>query len=116
MKQSLSRSLLIAALLPAFMLTPMQQAQAKHSDVGAAIAGGIVGLAVGAALSTKHHQNENIYYPGYQPPYPAGGYNPYWQQPPFSPAPGVLCYQAQQACYNVGGGYAGKWSARVFGF
>ena len=81
---------------------------------GAAIAGGVVGLAVGAALSrSATYDDPDIYAPGYQPPYPPGGYPAAWGQS-FSPKPGVICYQIQRACYDAGGAYNPKWTARTF--
>ncbi len=88
---------------------------AKNKHVEEAIIGGIVGVAVGAALSRKHQHDNRVYYPNYQPYYPPGGYDPYFAGS-FSPSPDVVCYRAQRVCYNANGSVANKWSRRVFGF
>jgi hypothetical protein len=95
------------------MIQP-ETASAKNKDVEAAIAAGVVGIAVGAALSHKHHHSPQVYYPGYQPPYAPGGYNPYFARA-FSPAPGVMCYDAQRACYDADGTFSNKWMRRIYG-
>jgi hypothetical protein len=102
---------LVVGILPS--ISHQQAAIAKNRDVGASLVGGVVGVAVGAALSHKHHHDKVIYYPGYQPPYPAGGYDPYFNQA-FNPAPDVVCYPAQRICYNMNGSVANKWTWRVF--
>lgn len=113
---SFSRGLglvLSLAVVPA-LVVPLSS-KVRADDAGAAIAGGIVGLAVGAALSKKHHHHKDVYYPGYAPPYGPGGYNPAWNQN-FMPSPTIICYPMQRACYNVGGGFSVKWTSRVFGY
>lgn len=87
----------------------------NNKTVEAAVAAGIVGVAVGAALSHKHQHDPVIYYQGYQPYYPAGGYNAYYNQT-IRPASNVICYPAQRVCYNSNGSVANKWSRRVFGY
>lgn len=104
---------LTLALVPATLVA--ESPKARADDAAAAIAGGIVGLAVGAALSKKHHHHEDVYYPGYAPPYGPGGYNPAWAQS-FMPSPRIICYPMQRACYNVDGGFSVKWTSRVFGY
>lgn len=100
------------------------------SSTGAAIVGGIAGLAVGAAIADSAHHNQAYYPPRYQPygypqpypvyaqPYPAyypPAYRPAYARP-FSPAPGVVCYPGRGLCYNDSNGtVANRWSARVFG-
>lgn len=78
---------------------------AKHRD-GKAVAAGIVGLALGAAIADSGKRDRYIY----GPPPPA-----YGPPPPFSPAAGVICYQAQRACYNDNGMLSAKWTRRVYG-
>ncbi len=47
-------------------------------DAGYAIAGGIIGLALGAALASHHdHYDRDHYRYGYSQPYGYGGYNTY---------------------------------------
>lgn len=96
---------LLAATSPAAM--------AKNKHVEEVIAAGIVGVAVGAALSHKHQHNSQIYHPGYQPYYPAGGYDTYYEQS-FRPSSDTTCYTAQRVCYNDNGSVANKWTRRVF--
>lgn len=121
-----SLSLVLAAFCTTFVLVdtgPVSAAQRVvrpgHRSVhigratGAAIAGGIVGLAVGTALSKSDRYEPDVYVPGYQPLYPPGGYPYAWQQS-FSPKPGVNCYPVQRACYDMGGAYNPKWTARTF--
>ena len=75
-------AVLLGGLLAASNSTPA----AAHSDVAAAVAAGLVGVAVGAALSdnSHHHSHSNH----------------------FSPQPGVTCYDRQRACYHDNGGFA----------
>lgn len=83
---------------------------------GAAIVGGVAGLAVGAAIAdATRPKKKKIYYDGYQPPYPPGGYDPYFNQA-YSPVAGVVCYPAQRLCYNNGGSVNGTWTRRAFGY
>jgi hypothetical protein len=91
-------------------------ADAKNNKhVEEVIVGGLVGLAVGAALSRKHQHNNQIYYRGYEPPYRPDAYDPYFART-FSPNSNVICYTAQRVCYNNNGSVANKWSRRVFGY
>jgi hypothetical protein len=106
-------SLAVALLCAATPMTMSGPAQAN--DVTAAIAGGIVGLAAGAALSQAHQHDKVIYYPGYVPPDPPRGYGPYYARS-FSPDPGVICYPVQRACYRANGSFAPAWTSRVFGY
>lgn len=87
---------------------------ARAKDAGAIIAAGVVGLAVGAAISKHHHHTTNIYYNNYKPPHPPGAYPPHWAAS-FSPAPGIICYPAQYACYKLNGAFAPGWTRRAFG-
>jgi hypothetical protein len=107
--------LLLAALAATAMLVAFQpKAEAKISTGGAAILGGVAGLAVGAAIADSQ-RNKKIYYQGYNPPYPPGGYGPYFNQA-FSPTAGVVCYPAQRLCYNNAGSISGKWTRNVYGY
>jgi hypothetical protein len=107
---SVVRGALVAAIIGS-AVAPDVRAASKDA-VAAAIAGGVVGLAVGAAISKKYQQDRVIYVPGYQPPYPPGGYPAAWGQS-FSPRPGVICYPMQRACYDVGGAYNPTGTART---
>ena len=78
-----------------------------HNDTGTAVAAGIVGLALGAAIASSADRDRHVYGP---PPVPA-----YAPPPPFSPAGGVICYPAQQTCYNNNGVIAWSWTSRVYG-
>lgn len=114
----------------AMMAVPLAEARADQiSSTGAAIVGGIAGLAVGAAIADSTHPR--VYYPPryepypYPPPYPyAQPYPVYYPQPvyrpayaaPFSPAPGVTCYPGRGLCFKYNGNVANEWSARVFGY
>lgn len=100
------RFALYAALIPALLAFTSVDVRASKS--GKVIGGFVVGAAVGAALSKKHRHRDRVYVPTYVP-YPAGGYGPAWAQT-YSPAPGVMCYPAQRACYNVGGAYNPHWT------
>jgi hypothetical protein len=111
LRKLLAHLSVFAAISSAFVLISTRPAPADST--GAAIAGGIVGLAVGAALSKKHKNTTVIYEPAYQPPYPPGGYPNAWAQS-FSPKPGVLCYPLQRACYDAGGAFNPKWTNRTF--
>lgn len=108
------RNLAAIGFLSAALAAGTAPAQAKHKHVGDVIAAGILGAAVGAALSTKHHHSTQIYYPGYSPYYPPGGYNNYYARS-FSPAPGVICYDAQRACYDPDGTFSNGWMRRIYG-
>lgn len=100
------RRLAIALLVPAFMVAHVASSSA-HNNTGAAIAAGIVGLAVGAAIAGSANQPPNVYGP---PPAPA-----YAPPPPFSPATGITCYPGQRACYRNSGAYSSDWTWRVYG-
>ena len=99
------------------------------SNTGAAVLGGIAGLAVGAAIVDSTHPH--VYYPPrYQPnpypqPYPyAQPYPAYYPRPvyrpayaaPFAPAPGVTCYPDRGLCFKYNGKVANQWTASVFGY
>lgn len=104
---------MVAALAAAvLMFTPAESS--AISKKGALVGGLVVGAAVGAAVAADARHKTKIIVPGYAPPYPPGGYPPYYQQVT-SPKPGILCYPAQRACYNAGGAYNPKWTMRTFG-
>jgi hypothetical protein len=73
---------------------------------GAVIGGLIVGAAIGAAVSGAINQPKTIYVPAAPPPQP-------WPKT-YSPKPGITCYPAQQACYNVNGAYNANWTWKVY--
>lgn len=111
------RKLLLSSLVAGAMLAGMQTgAEAKMGPTGAAIVGGVAGLAVGAAIAdAARPKPKPYYYNGYAPPYRPGQYDPYWNQA-FRPDPNVTCYPAQRICYNRYGGIADKWTRRVYGY
>ncbi|WP_395689918.1 hypothetical protein [Aestuariivirga sp.] len=93
-----------------------QVVQAKSiGPTGAAIVGGVAGLAIGAAIADANRPKKKIYYEGYAPPYRPGNYDPYFNQA-FSPATGIVCYPAQRLCYNNGGSVSGNWTRKVYGY
>lgn len=98
------RLAVIAYSLISILGTHASSAYAHHFG-GGAIAAGIIGLAVGAAVDNAVHRDEYVYGPP-RPVYRAGT--------PFSPHFNVMCYPAQRACYNNGGYYNPNWSYRVF--
>ena len=105
----------IAAIAAAAILASVQHAaEAKISSTGAAILGGVAGLAVGAAIADSQ-KKKTIYYEGYAPPYQPGAYDPYFNQA-FSPTTGIVCYPAQRLCYNNGGSISGTWTRKVYGY
>ena len=101
----------------ALLLAPQPAAQAKQmGPTAAAIVGGVAGVAVGAAIAdAARPKKKKIIYPDYPPPYPPGGYDPYFNQA-FSPTAGVVCYPAQHVCYNNGGSVNGTWTRKVYGY
>ena len=106
-------TIILSALLAAALLAVLQQkAEAKISSTGAAILGGVAGLAVGAAIADSRKPRTKIYYEGYAPP---PHYDPYFNQA-FSPTAGIVCYPAQRLCYNNGGSISGKWTRNVYGY
>lgn len=113
MKRSRKRRGLAAIAAMAFALASLQAIPAQASKTDDAIAAGIVGLAVGAALSHKHRHRKNAYYSGYQPYYPDGGYDDYYSRT-FSPGGGVICYRAQRICYDPNGTISYRSTARFF--
>jgi hypothetical protein len=115
MKISASRTVvsmaLVAALaLPFATITPQSAQAGKTED---AIAAGLVGIAVGAALSHKHKHRRDIYHRGYQPYYPDDGYDEYYSNT-FSPGGGIICYRAQRICYDPNGTISYRATARFF--
>ena len=102
------KNLLAAALIaPGLLMVHTAPSEAKNGNKGAAVAAGIIGLAVGAAIADSNNRNRDVY--GAPPP-------PAYRPPaPFSPTGGVICYPDQRACYNNGGAYNGNWTWRVYG-
>jgi hypothetical protein len=90
------------------------EAHANRKHVRDAIVAGAVGVAIGAALSHKHKHRKDVYYPTYEPRYPDGEYDGYWQSS-FSPQPGVICYNAQRICYDDNGTISHRYTFRIFG-
>jgi hypothetical protein len=103
-------ALAVALSLPIAAIPGIPAHASKTDD---AIAAGIVGLAVGAALSHKHKHRKDIYYRGYQPYYPENDYDDYYSRT-FSPGGGIICYRAQRICYDPNGTVSYKATARFF--
>lgn len=129
---ALPSRLVAAAAAVILLVTSAPGARAdKHiNSTGAAIIGGIAGLAIGAAIADSANRNRPHYpprYHAYPPPQPypyAQPYPAYYPQPvyrpayarPFSPTGGVVCYPDRGLCYNdSNGSIANRWTARVFG-
>lgn len=94
MPKRLTGALILAAALG--LAAPAAQ-PARANEVAAALAAGVVGAAIGASLaksskSGRRHADDR-----------------------FSPAAGVTCYRRQRACYKDGGGFAAKWTYRIYG-
>ena len=107
---------LLSAIAGVAMLAGLQSgAEAKMGPTGAAIVGGVAGLAVGAAIADAARPKKPYYYHGYVPPYQPGQYDPYWNQV-YRPQPGVTCYPAQRLCYNRYGSISDNWTRRVYGY
>lgn len=77
----------IAVLASSALLT-LASPVAANNDVAAAVAAGVVGVAIGASLA-DHHKHHGHKYDG-----------------TFSPKPGVTCYDRQRACYKNDGSFA----------
>jgi hypothetical protein len=109
--------ILAVAASAAVLLSAHPQAEAKTmGPTAAAIAGGVAGLAIGAAIAdANRHKAKKYHYNGYVPPYQPGGYDPYFDRA-FRPSNDVTCYPAQRLCYNDNGSVAKNWSRRVFGY
>lgn len=139
MQSSIRYGLVAAFAATAVLAAPLGSVQADNhiSNTGAAILGGVAGLALGAAIVDSQNHRQVYYPPRYQPypypqPYPYARPYPYAQpypypQPypvyypapryaaPFSPAPGVTCDPARGRCFNDNGTLANRWTIRVFG-
>lgn len=76
------------ALAAAALFGLAAPADANSNDVAAAVAAGVVGVAIGASLA-DHHKHHGHKYSG-----------------TFSPKPGVICYDRQRACYKSDGSFA----------
>jgi hypothetical protein len=96
---------LLAAAVTLGSLSAPDPAAAKN-NTGAIIGGLIAGAAIGAAVSSQIRQPKTVYVPTPPPPDP-------WPKT-YSPAPGITCYPAQRACYNVNGSYNGRWTYNVY--
>lgn len=89
------RSRVLAALLVGAIGATLAQPATANNDTNAAIAAGVVGLAVGASLANhSHHSHKNKAH--------------------FSPEPGIECYDKQRACYHSDGGFAYNWTNRIY--
>lgn len=84
------------ALLASAALLGLAAPAAANNDVAAALAAGVVGVAIGASLSDhhKHHGHKQ------------GG--------SFSPKPGVTCYDRQAACYHDDGSFASNMTWDIY--
>ena len=88
-KQTLKKTVLgaaaVATLGGATLATTSAEAH-PHGDAGAAVAAGILGLAVGAAIASSHHDYDRGYYGGYgygyAPAYYGETCRSYWQWSP----------------------------------
>ncbi|MDM0033713.1 hypothetical protein QTI33_16385 [Variovorax sp. J22P271] len=95
---------------------PPPRHDTSANDAAAALAAVAIGGVIAAAIAKDREQPQYAY--PYPPPYGHGA-RPYPPPPPptdnvsFSPAPGVMCYGAQRACFR-GMMYAADWSAQVF--
>lgn len=85
-----------AAVAAAALLVLAAPAAANNKDVAAAVAAGVVGVAIGAALADhpKHHGHKH--------------------RDRFSPKPGVTCYDYQAACYHDDGSLASNMTWEVY--
>ncbi|MCI0999034.1 MULTISPECIES: hypothetical protein [Brucella/Ochrobactrum group] len=78
-----------------------------HDHAGAAVAAGILGLAIAAAIADNgNNRPHDVYAP---PP------QPYYAPPPYRLSNGITCYPAQRACYLANGHYAGLTTHSQFG-
>lgn len=115
---------LTSAVVIAGVMSVYAAPAAAHNNVGAAIAAGVLGLAVGAAVAADGGPRDHVIYgpppppfapppPGFDGPPPPPAYGP--PPPPFFPERGIACYPAQQACYQDGRGFSPWWTARIYG-
>lgn len=89
------KSRVLQALLVGAIAATLAQPAAANNDTNAAIAAGVIGLAVGASLgkhSSHSHKNKGH----------------------FSPEAGIECYDKQRACYHSDGGFAYNWTNRIY--
>lgn len=78
------------------------------NNAAAALAAVAIGGVIAAAIAKNREQHP------YQPyGYGAAPYPPPTENISFSPAPGIMCYGAQRACFS-GMVYSPDWSSRVF--
>ncbi|MBA8837780.1 ABC-type Zn2+ transport system substrate-binding protein/surface adhesin [Ochrobactrum sp. RH2CCR150] len=79
-----------------------------HDHAGAAVAAGILGLAIAAAVADNgSNRPHDVYAPQPQPYYAP--------PPPYRLSQGITCYPAQRACYLPNGHYAGITTHSQFG-
>lgn len=95
---------LVLAIAAAFVAQTVPSSAHGH---GGAIAAGIIGLALGAAVADSAHSRDTAIYGGPPPAY-------YGSPPPFSPGEGVTCYPARRQCYMPNGLLDWVWTDRVF--
>ncbi|WEK51660.1 MAG: hypothetical protein P0Y66_06645 [Candidatus Kaistia colombiensis] len=92
--------------MTAITLAAQTVPSSAHSN-GAAIAAGIIGLALGAAVADSAHSRDANIYGG---PPPAA----YGQAMPFSPSVGVTCYPSRRQCLVNNGVIAWNWTDRIY--
>lgn len=102
------KKLMTVALLAAALAGPPATVHARDGDVATALVAGVVGAAVGAALSRPEKQKTVIYRDRNAAPAPASAER-------FSPKPGIQCYDRSRSCYHRNGGFAANWTDRVYG-
>lgn len=89
-----------------------------HDNAGTAIAAGIVGLAIGAAIADNGDNRHRDVYSS-PPPSPSGTIygdrpTPYYA-PPYQLSFGITCYPSQRACYHTDGMFAALTTHEEFG-
>jgi hypothetical protein len=108
----LSKVALVALLSGIALSCPASVPPANAGKTGDAIAAGVVGAAIIAAASRHHRHHKNLYYDEYEY-YPPEEYDTRWNNA-YSPAPGIVCYRAQVACYKANGHFSAKWTRMQF--
>jgi len=110
MRTIIANFVLGAAAMPLALVGSTLQVPAKDNTAAAIIGGLIAGAAVGAAVSGAVNHPKTVYVPVAAPPPPRPGWNA-----SFSPYANIVCYPAQQACYNSAyGAYSATWTYRIF--
>ncbi|MBS7538431.1 hypothetical protein [Ancylobacter lacus] len=107
---------MVAALLLGG-LAPAQAGNGRDiaAGIAAAAAAGVVGAAVGAAITPQPDYDPDLYPAPPPPPPPPAALGPQRAPRAFSPDPSVICYPAQQACYDASGAFSARWSWRIYG-